>query len=253
MTIWALSDPHLSFAQAKPMHIFGEHWRRHWEKIERAWRARVRPQDVVLVTGDVSWARRLDQALPDLEWLHRLPGRHKLIVRGNHDVWWPPTADDAAALPASLRLLDGQALRVGEHVFCGAGGWLSPADPYFDALDNPRYEGELAALERALEAAMALGPAQGLHVLLHFPPWTSTGVPTAFDALLRRYPVGSVTFGHFHLPHEWALAPRGWIEGIHYTLAAADYIDFSPVIVPTAAEAAPDGRAEPAYQPGSPG
>jgi hypothetical protein len=253
MTIWALSDPHLSFAQAKPMHIFGEHWRKHWEKIERAWRARVRPQDVVLVTGDVSWARRLAQALPDLDWLDRLPGRHKLLVRGNHDLWWPPTATDAAALPASLHLLDGEALRVGDAVFCGAGGWLSPADPYFDALDHPRYERELAALERALAAAMALGPTAGIHALLHFPPWTSAGVPTAFDALLRAYPVRSVTFGHFHLPHEWARAPRGWIEGIHYTLAAADYIDFTPVMIPAADVPARDGQAASIYQPGSPG
>ena len=47
MAFWALSDPHLSFGNARPMHVFGEHWRNHWEKIERAWRDRVSPADDV--------------------------------------------------------------------------------------------------------------------------------------------------------------------------------------------------------------
>ena len=93
------------------MHVFGEHWRRHWEKIERNWRDRVAPQDVVLVTGDVSWARHFGEALLDLEWLDRLPGFRKLIVRGNHDVWWPRTEKERSQLPRSLALLEGEALQ----------------------------------------------------------------------------------------------------------------------------------------------
>jgi predicted phosphohydrolase len=54
VAVWALSGVHLSFADAKPMHMAGENWRRHWEKIERAWRASAGPEDVVLVSGDIT-------------------------------------------------------------------------------------------------------------------------------------------------------------------------------------------------------
>lgn len=226
-----MSDPHLSFARAKPMHVFGEHWRGHWEKIDAGWRRCVRAGDVVLVTGDVSWGRAWPEGLPDLEWLHRLPGR-KLMVRGNHDQWWPRRPRERQAVPGSITLLDGEAVEHGGAVFCGAGGWLSPQDPYFDALDHKPYQRELDALDRALERAAALEGGRGIHVLLHFPPYTSSGVPTAFDRLLRRYPVRTVTFGHFHYPAEWARTPRGPVDGIHYTLASADFVDFTPVAVP---------------------
>lgn len=232
MKVWALSDPHLSFRRDKPMHIFGEHWREHWKKIEAGWKSRVGAQDVVLVTGDISWARRMRDAAQDLAWLHKLPGRAKFIVRGNHDIWWPGSEEESAQLPGSLKLLDGDAARVGDEVFCGAGGWLAPEDPYFEALDRPAYTRELGRLEQALDKAVALDPPGGINVLIHFPPYTSRGRPTAFDALLRKYPVKTVTFGHFHLPEEWEVTPQGMVDGIHYTLASADFVDFTPVRLP---------------------
>jgi len=237
MAIWALSDPHLSFGHAKPMHIFGEHWRDHPAKIEKGWRARVQPADVVLVTGDLSWGRKFRYALQDLLWLDALPGAAKLVVRGNHDHWWPSHAEEWSQVPPSLRLLEGRAVAIGGQIFCGTGGWLAPEDPYFEPLDRLAYERELAAFAQALAEAQALlavagDPARGIHVLLHFPPFTSHGKPTAFDALLRRYPARTVTFGHFHLPEEWAACPRGPVDGVHYTLASADFVEFAPTAVP---------------------
>ena len=214
------------------MHVFGENWRNHWDKIERGWRERVTPADVVLVTGDISWARRFSDSLIDLIWLDRLPGAVKLLVRGNHDLWWPNGGEDLTRLPPTLRLLHGNALVVGGAVFCGTGGWIAPHDPYFEPLDRRTYERELEALRRALEEGAGLARGRPLHVLIHFSPYTSVGIPTAFDRLLHEYPVKTVTFGHFHHAEEWARAPRGWIDGIYYNLAAADFLDFSPVRLP---------------------
>jgi hypothetical protein len=231
MAFWALSDPHLSFGNARPMHIFGENWRDHWDKIEAAWRARVSPMDTVLVTGDISWALRFENSLLDLNWLDQLPGKIKLLVRGNHDIWWP-AKDELTLLPPSLRLLQGSALEVDGEVFCGTGGWLAPHDPYFEPLDRPVYDRELVALERALNEAEAMARGRPIHVLIHFPPYTSVGLPTAFDELIRRYTVKTVTFGHFHRESEWASAPKGWIGDTFYNLAAADFLDFTPVKLP---------------------
>jgi predicted phosphohydrolase len=42
---------------------------------------------LVLVPGDLSWAKTLNAALIDLNWIDALPGT-KIIIKGNHDYWW---------------------------------------------------------------------------------------------------------------------------------------------------------------------
>jgi ribulose kinase len=64
--IWTISDLHLSFAQPKPMDIFGTRWKDHHERIAANWRARVAASDTVLIAGDISWAMKVDDALEDL-------------------------------------------------------------------------------------------------------------------------------------------------------------------------------------------
>ena len=84
MKIYALSDTHLSFAQPKPMDMFGPGWEGHWEKISAFWRERVSREDAVLIAGDISWAMSLQDALADLRAIGELPGK-KVLIRGNHD------------------------------------------------------------------------------------------------------------------------------------------------------------------------
>ena len=43
MTIWAIADLHLSFAYPDRRERFAERWRDHAVKLEREWRAAVRP------------------------------------------------------------------------------------------------------------------------------------------------------------------------------------------------------------------
>ena len=70
------------------MDVFGENWKDHHRKVERAWRERVDARDVVLHPGDFSWAMKASEVREDLAWLADLPGR-KVLIKGNHDYWWP--------------------------------------------------------------------------------------------------------------------------------------------------------------------
>jgi predicted phosphohydrolase len=81
---YAISDLHLSTVVNKPMDIFGGNWEGYFEKIKTDWRARVKDDDVVLIAGDISWAMRLEDAVPDLEEIAALPGK-KVIIKGNHE------------------------------------------------------------------------------------------------------------------------------------------------------------------------
>src|SRR4051812_10403038 len=97
--IWALSDLHLSTSGSKPMDVFGDHWGKHDERMAKNWDAAVAPEDIVLPPGDFSWATRTAEAASDFAWLGARPG-HKILVKGNHDYWWPSTATKLAqALP----------------------------------------------------------------------------------------------------------------------------------------------------------
>ncbi len=57
------------------MDVFGPLWLDHAARLAASWDAAVGAGDVVLVAGDISWARRLSEALPDLAYLAARPGR----------------------------------------------------------------------------------------------------------------------------------------------------------------------------------
>lgn len=82
MSIWVLSDLHLAFSvPEKTMEDFGPAWHNYAEKIADNWKKLVSPNDLVLIPGDVCWAKHLEEALIDLKWIDALPGT-KLLLRG---------------------------------------------------------------------------------------------------------------------------------------------------------------------------
>jgi uncharacterized protein len=123
MSIWAIADLHLSFGVPnKGMELFGEHWRDHPQRIEAAWRARVRAEDLVLIAGDISWAMRPEEVMKDLEWIASLPGT-KVMIRGNHDYWWPSMKKLVAMLPPTLHAIHNSAWKWGEVAVGGSRLW----------------------------------------------------------------------------------------------------------------------------------
>ena len=97
MKIWALSDPHFGFGCDKPMDIFGDGWADYVTKLTQNWNACVSAGDVVLVSGDISWALKLSDAIVDLNYLGSLPGK-KIIINAI-------TAATAAAKGANFLIL----------------------------------------------------------------------------------------------------------------------------------------------------
>ena len=89
MAIYTIADLHLSINDQtnKSMEVFGSRWNGYVEKLENHWRNTVKPEDTVIIPGDISWALALDEAKQDLCFLDALPG-NKLIGKGNHDFWW---------------------------------------------------------------------------------------------------------------------------------------------------------------------
>ena len=87
MSLFALSDTHLSLYNDKPMDIFGNRWQSYAQKLDKGWKAVVTDKDTVVIAGDVSWGISLEEAKLDLQYIDSLPGK-KIISKGNHDYWW---------------------------------------------------------------------------------------------------------------------------------------------------------------------
>ena len=121
MTVWGISDLHLSLARPERRERFAARWRDHAEHVEREWRAVVKHSDLVLLPGDISMARNHRDLQPDLAWLDRLPGT-KVIAPGNHDTWWNGVDKVRPMLRRSLLAVCGDAISVLGTVVCGTGG-----------------------------------------------------------------------------------------------------------------------------------
>lgn len=222
MPVFAIADLHLSFTVNKPMDRFGPQWTGHPEKIARAWRERVTPQDTVLVCGDTSWAMRLDEAAADLAYLGDLPGR-KILLRGNHDYWWGSAAKVRRALPAGIELLQNGCAEAEGWAVCGSRGWGIPAGDT-PATDRAIYDREVGRLRLSLEQAP---PGRPRLAMLHYPPWMPGFEATAVRELLQEAAVQIVVYGHLHAL-EPGTYPDGEFDGIRYHCVSADLAGFAP-------------------------
>ena len=131
MKVFSVSDLHLGKCCNKPMDIFGDGWSGYWDSIREDWKSRVSEDDVVLIAGDVSWAMRLDEALPDIDEIAELPGK-KVILRGNHDYWWQSYQKLLDALPSGMYAVQNNAVRIGNLLVCGSRLWSLGADGEHD-------------------------------------------------------------------------------------------------------------------------
>ncbi len=217
--IWAIADPHLSFAQPKPMDIFGEHWRDHPARIAKNCRAVVADDDLLLLPGDLSWALKRPDAEPDLAWLAALPGV-KVLCKGNHDYWWDsdkplnaPGLHDTPFVSA-----DG---RIG---VVGTRGWYPPTTQM-----TPEERGqcqkiiarEAMRLARRLEAVQAC---PDKIAMIHYPPLVE------FAPVLKRFRVRTVLYGHLHLNGQEHPLPEEW-QAMRARCVAADRLRFAPRLV----------------------
>lgn len=222
--VFAISDLHLPGGEDKSMDLFGLHWQDHFIKISADWAARVRGCDIVLLPGDITWAMRLEDALPDLSAIGNLPGI-KIMIKGNHDFWWSSLARVRASLPEGFYAIQNDAVLLGDIVFCGSRGWNTPSeDP-----DNPEtqkiYQRELLRLEMSLQQARRIGQDKRLIALCHFPPCSIRGEDTPVTALLEAYGAGDVVYGHLHGP-ACASGFNGIKNGIRYWFTSCDCVKF---------------------------
>lgn len=206
------------------MNVFGPGWEGHPEAFFAGWRSVVAPEDLVVIPGDISWGLRLEEALPDLEDLFALPGK-KILLRGNHDYWWPSLSKLQKLLPEGVYVLQNNAVVVDGVAVVGTRGWLVPGERGFNQEEARIYQREAARLELSL-ADLTGRQYQDLVLAFHYPPVGPNREANLFTAAIERISPRVVVYGHLHGADSGRLVPE-W-RGIPLKLVAADYLRFVP-------------------------
>lgn len=225
MGLYAISDLHLALSGEKPMHVFGEQWYRHDEKIKNNWLLKIKEEDTVLIAGDISWSIKMEEGLKELEWIHELPGK-KIFIKGNHDYWWQGISK-LNALYKDMNFIQNNFFTYEDYAICGTRGWTCPGGEHFNSHDKKIYDREIIRLKLSLDAAVKEGYKK-LIVMVHYPPTNEKFSETEFTKIFKEYKVEKVLYGHLHGP-SFNNILEGNIDDVEYMLTSVDYIDFNPI------------------------
>lgn len=228
MKVFAVSDLHLGSCCDKPMDIFGDGWSGYWDNIREDWKNKVGEEDVVLIAGDVSWAMRLEQALPDIDEIAALPGK-KVILRGNHDYWWQSYQRLLDALPYGTYAVQNNAVRIGNLLVCGSRLWSLGATGEHDKSMLKR---EAIRLKLALEdAKKQKKDGDKIAVMVHYPPFDVSFADSEYTDIIAEYGVDAVVYGHLH-GKDARVRKVVNKNGLNYYLTSCDLVGYKLVEIP---------------------
>ncbi len=218
MAIYAISDLHLSFSNKdKPMSVFGDKWEGYEEKIKKDWLENVKPEDVIILSGDLSWATYIDESREDFEFVNELPGK-KIILKGNHDYWWTTTKKMNEFVQKNgfenIEFLYNNAYDLGEYVLAGTRYW----DYDEETEDNDKiFNREILRAKLSLDEAKRIAPEKPIIFTTHYPP------DHKIIKALSEYNISIWIYGHIHTKYEENIVD---ITGIKTFLTSCDYLDF---------------------------
>lgn len=224
MSLYVISDPHLSFGTDKPMDIF-RGWTDYEKRLESQWRALITDDDFVVIPGDISWAMSLEEAKKDFEFLNALPGT-KIIGKGNHDYWWGTLRKMQMFLDENnfntIKFLFNNAYRCGDYAVCGTRGWFFDSESEDVEKVLKRESGRLLT---SIKAAKELG---GTPVaFLHYPAVYDGKVCDEIFSVLKSEGITRCYFGHIHAERTGRFSLFEY-DNIKFSLVSADFLEFCP-------------------------
>lgn len=229
MSIYAISDLHLSFSGEKPMDIFGGQWEGHEEKIRKNWMNTIKENDIVLLPGDFSWAMYIEEAHQDFTYLNELPGK-KILSKGNHDYWWTTITKMKKFLDEnnfqSIDFLYNNSFCFEDKIICGTRGWAFNDTKEDQKIVNREFQRLEISLKSGVEQ---FGTDKEIIVCGHYPPIINMNNMSVYEKellqLMKRYNVKKCIYGHLHgIPKNSAL--EGIFYDIEYKMVSCDYTDF---------------------------
>lgn len=225
MSIYTISDLHLSLGMDKPMDIFGNNWKNHEKKIRDNWIKKVKKEDLVLLPGDFSWAMYIEDAKKDFEYLNELPGT-KLLLKGNHDYWWESIKKMREFLKnnnfKNIDFIYNNSYVWENKIIVGTRGWSEQEE-------NPEkiIRRENLRLEMSIKDGLQrFGEDKEIIVCMHYPPFNGyTKEELNLVKTMKKYNAKICIYGHVH-GEVGKDAKQGMIDGIRFIMASSDQTNF---------------------------
>lgn len=243
MSLYAIGDLHLHFqSQLKAQgQLRDPVWRNHEERFQKNCAAVVRESDTLLLAGDHSWGKNLAECERDLEYIMALPGR-KVLLRGNHDMFW-----DAKKTAALNRQFEGRLFFLQNNYFpyrdcalVGTKGYTFEGPFYLDRRGRVTgwdekeavraeklVQREAERLRASFEAAKGDGYRRFI-MFLHYPPTNILEKRSAFTDMAEEYGAEQVVYAHCHGRARFHDSIEGTLRGVAYRLVSGDYMLWNP-------------------------
>ena len=243
MGLFAIGDLHLHFQSElkAPGQLTGRAWQHHEARLREHCAALVREDDTLVLAGDHSWGRRLAECEADLDYIMALPGQ-KVLLRGNHDMFW-----DAKRTAALNRQFEGRLFFLQNNYFpyrdyaiVGTKGYAFEGPFYLDRQGRIKgwdkngaehaeklVEREIERLRASFEAARQDGW-QRFIMFLHYPPTNILQKRSAFTDMAEEYGAEQVIYAHCHGTSRFHDSIEGTMRGVTYRLVSGDYLLWKP-------------------------
>ncbi len=224
MSLYAISDLHLSLSADKPMDVF-RGWEDYVNRIRQNWTRIVGDDDTVVIAGDISWALALSDAVADFAFINSLPGK-KIILKGNHDLWWSTAKKLREFLEENhfdtISFVFNNTACVENFAVCGTRGW------FYDLKgENKVVLREAGRLETSIKAALDTGLRPV--VFTHYPPVYGEWVCDEIFSVIKKYDIKTVYHGHIH--GSGFHNAKNEYDGVKFKLLSADCVNFTPLMI----------------------
>ncbi len=246
MSLYAIGDLHLHFQTNRVPRgqLKDRIWKGHEEKLRKNCLRLIGADDTLVLAGDHSWGRTLEECAEDFQYIMELPGR-KVLLRGNHDMFWDAnkTAKLNKAFAGKLFFLQDNYVTCQDYALVGTKGFTFEGPFYLNARgkitgwDEEKeaharklVERELARLRTSFEAAKRDGCRKYI-MFLHYPPTNLLEDESGFTAMAEEYGAEQVIYAHSHGESRFHDSILGEKNGVLYRLVSGDYLKWTPALL----------------------
>ena len=242
MSLYAIGDLHLHFQT--DIKVKGQTkgvWRDHERKFRNACAQLISDTDTLVLVGDHSWGRNLSECEEDFSYIEELPGR-KILLRGNHDMFWDAKKTDELneIFKGRLSFLQNNYFSYEDYALVGTKGftfegpfylnrrgqivgWDEEKEKHAESLIKREEE----RLRKSFEAAVNDGYRKFI-MFLHYPPTNIMEEESVFTRMAQEFGAEQVVYAHCHGEARFDDSIEGMMSGIEYSLVAGDYLRWKP-------------------------
>ncbi|MBQ9424574.1 MAG: metallophosphoesterase [Erysipelotrichaceae bacterium] len=244
MSLYAIGDLHLHFGVKikSQIQLYDPLWKDHEEKFMNYCKEVISDEDTLVLVGDHSWGKNLEECEKDFDYIRSLPGR-KILTRGNHDMFWDAkkTKKLNERFQPELNFLQDAYEVYGDYALIATKGYAFEGPYYLNCKgeiigwDEEKeehakklVEREAQRLYKSFEAAKADGYEKFI-LFLHYPPTNIMESDSVFTQIAETYDVKQVIYAHCHGQRRFHDSIEGKYNGRTYHLVSGDYLKWIPM------------------------